>query len=824
MTNTSHKRKCCKKHYKKQCDKHEFDVIFVGGGTAGSAAVYKLNKLRPEIKILVIESGQDDQALAQTGIPGLTKPGAQDEFYPGTPLGPQPHDLWVSYMTGGFFSLPPSSTNGLHCFRLNEQMREDCAPFPTMSTNHTIIGSTWGGSSAHNSTMWLRPTKFYFDEIEKVHNIKNWTWEDSVKNFKEIEHRTQIGRFQDGGVIQPEPWFDPAKGPVLDSGFDPLLMGDNGNIAVSGNSYIDPATFTYYKAHEQFNAITPSNYGIGVTDLSPDFEEIVCLAPKTNILNSTATPSDLDLIGGPERISLNSGSNIPSFWTRVTAGNTFLVEASNQENVTVWSNTFVTKVLLDKCKRVKGVEYLEGRNIFRTGRNNQADYQASDLANVSTKLEACKNADEALKYPKKVFCNKEVILCAGAHLTPCILEHSGIGDSNYLMSLGIKSHVNLPGVGENLSDHVSSTQKFYGTRGNIFQYLFAGLEPYFISNTFTKVDPCRKGHDMLNIRNFGNGSQTRSNCDNRARITRFQDNAWTLQDSELTSPPTNVEGPTMANQICYPKSRGSVHIQSKDPTQPPKTILNFYKEREDLEQQYENWIRNIEIFELTRNENYIEGNPAPPFENVISVDPADAYFQGYREPTYGEMTDDFFEYIGTVSNISPDGKVYTLAFNDPEIAGNSPCLLNNLSRSFLEMTSGDAVGQKRYIHTSITDTATILAPFYGTGLFPIGGPFPEGQTGPVKVGDEFGIRRIDPGKCKQKMVLTAKTVWHTCGTCKMGTKIDPTAVVDERLRVHKTKGLRVADNSIWPVVTDTNTQTGAYLVGWKCAKFLSEDL
>ena len=47
----------------------------------------------------------------------------------------------------------------------------------------------------------------------------------------------------------------------------------------------------------------------------------------------------------------------------------------------------------------------------------------------------------------------------------------------------------------------------------------------------------------------------------------------------------------------------------------------------------------------------------------------------------------------------------------------------------------------------------------------------------------------------------AVTEYHHCGTCKMGRKGDPTAVVDPQLRVIGIKGLRVVDASVLPNVT-----------------------
>ena len=55
---------------------------------------------------------------------------------------------------------------------------------------------------------------------------------------------------------------------------------------------------------------------------------------------------------------------------------------------------------------------------------------------------------------EKVYCNKEVILSAGAIQSPHLLLLSGIGDKETLMNAGIDMKLSLPGVGRNLQDHV----------------------------------------------------------------------------------------------------------------------------------------------------------------------------------------------------------------------------------------------------------------------------------------------------------------------------------------------------------------------------------
>ena len=63
------------------------------------------------------------------------------------------------------------------------------------------------------------------------------------------------------------------------------------------------------------------------------------------------------------------------------------------------------------------------------------------------------------------------------------------------------------------------------------------------------------------------------------------------------------------------------------------------------------------------------------------------------------------------------------------------------------------------------------------------------------------------------------TVFHQCGTCRMGKDIS-SSVVDESLRVHGIDGLRVADASIFPRITTGNTNAPSIMVGEKAADII----
>lgn len=65
------------------------------------------------------------------------------------------------------------------------------------------------------------------------------------------------------------------------------------------------------------------------------------------------------------------------------------------------------------------------------------------------------------------------------------------------------------------------------------------------------------------------------------------------------------------------------------------------------------------------------------------------------------------------------------------------------------------------------------------------------------------------------------TVYHPVGTCMMGQGED--AVVDERLRVRGTEGLRVIDASIMPTIVSAHTHAATMAIAWRASQMIAED-
>jgi choline dehydrogenase-like flavoprotein len=126
----------------------------------------------------------------------------------------------------------------------------------------------------------------------------------------------------------------------------------------------------------------------------------------------------LDDVNGPMRPGAGYiNMNIAADGTRVSAVRAFLRPALSRPNLTLLLNTNVVKLNF-KGTRCVGV-------------NLMTDGAVKDIA-----------------------ADKEVILAAGAIHSPKLLMLSGVGEAKALRGLGIDVVENLPGVGENLQDHV----------------------------------------------------------------------------------------------------------------------------------------------------------------------------------------------------------------------------------------------------------------------------------------------------------------------------------------------------------------------------------
>ncbi len=170
---------------------------------------------------------------------------------------------------------------------------------------------------------------------------------------------------------------------------------------------------------------------------------------------------------------------------------------------------------------------------------------------------------------------REVLLCGGVINSPQLLELSGIGNGERLDALNIKVAKDLPGVGENLQDHltVNVIQGLHGVRtfyeesrplallGNIARYLASGRGLL--------------AHPASQVGAFFRTSDAQQRPDAQIHFTPAA--------GETDASGIMKTRPGTTATVCHlrPTSRGSVHIRSGLPEMAPAIIARYLDTEHD---------------------------------------------------------------------------------------------------------------------------------------------------------------------------------------------------------------------------------------------------
>ncbi|MGO4527231.1 GMC family oxidoreductase [Microvirga sp. 2MCAF35] len=176
---------------------------------------------------------------------------------------------------------------------------------------------------------------------------------------------------------------------------------------------------------------------------------------------------------------------------------------------------------------------------------------------------------------KRIFARKEVVLSAGAIASPKLLQLSGIGDGAYLQQHGIDVVHHLPGVGENLQDHLQlrPIYKVQGVRTlnedyrSLLKKAHMGLE-----YALFRRGPLTMAPSQL-------GAFTRSSPEYATPNLQFHIQPLSLDKFGEDPHPF----PAFTASVCNlrPSSRGSVRIRSGASDDPPFIRPNYLSTAED---------------------------------------------------------------------------------------------------------------------------------------------------------------------------------------------------------------------------------------------------
>ena len=172
-------------------------------------------------------------------------------------------------------------------------------------------------------------------------------------------------------------------------------------------------------------------------------------------------------------------------------------------------------------------------------------------------------------------CTGEVVLSAGAVGTPQLLELSGIGDGERLSKLGVDVAQHLPGVGENLQDHlqirpiykVSNTRTLNVEYQSLLKRMKMGID-----YALFRRGPLTMAPSQL-------GLFTRSSPDYATANLQFHIQPLSLD--KFGEPMHSFGAITVSVCNVRPASRGSIHATSPDPREHPAIQPNYLSASED---------------------------------------------------------------------------------------------------------------------------------------------------------------------------------------------------------------------------------------------------
>jgi choline dehydrogenase len=285
---------------------------------------------------------------------------------------------------------------------------------------------------------------------------------------------------------------------------------------------------------------------------------------------------------GPMHMTVGGG-------VRSSTSNAYIKPAKNRSNLKILTNVLVQKVILEN-KIATGVEYSINGN------------------------------KKALK------ANKEVILCAGSIGSPQLLQLSGIGPKKVLDDAGVDVLHELPGVGENLQDHLEVYFQYHckkpitlNSKLNLFSKGLIGIE-WILAKT---------GLGATN--HFESCGFIRSRAGLKWPNIQYHFLPAAMRyDGNAAMDGHGYQVHAGVNKVT---SRGNVQINSSDPKAKPTIIFN-YMETEQDRQDWRDCIRlTREILSQPALDDFNAGEASPGID-VSSDEEIDAWVRANVESAY----------------------------------------------------------------------------------------------------------------------------------------------------------------------------------------------
>lgn len=417
-------------------------------------------------------------------------------------------------------------------------------------------GKTLGGCSSINGMIYMRGQARDYDNWASLVKDNSWSWENSLPYFKTHESHYKLDNGEDREVGDNVHFSD--------------LHGHGGEWRVEKqrlswevlDSFAEAVVETGVKYTEDFNS--GDNAGVGYFDV-----------------------------------------NQKSGW-RWNTSKAFLRPVKNRNNLTVWTESQVERLILDDSE---GRLSCVGAVVHKTGQS------------------------------VTVLARSEVVLSAGAIGSPQILQLSGIGPKNLLESHDIEVKLDAPGVGENLQDHlqIRAVYKVTGTKTlNTIANSLIGKASIGLEYLFKRSGPMSMSPSQLGAFTKSNPSRAHANLEYHVQPLSLEAFGEDLHDF-----------PAITVSICNlnPTSRGHVRICSNNFKDAPKISPNYLSTEDD----------RMVAAESLRQARYIVSQPAMSKYQPEELKPG-VQFQSDEDlaTLAGDIANTIFHPVGTVKMGSND--------------------------------------------------------------------------------------------------------------------------------------------------------------------------
>lgn len=274
---------------------------------------------------------------------------------------------------------------------------------------------------------------------------------------------------------------------------------------------------------------------------------------------------------------------------RWSAARAHLRPAQKRGHVEARARCLVTRILFEG-RRAAGVEYLRGNTV------------------------------------EQVRASREVIISGGAINSPQILMLSGIGNADELKKIGIATVENLPGVGENLQDHIEAYVQVECKQPIT---LYGATNP--LAKLKIGIEWLLTGGGLGGTNHFESGGFIRSEAG--VLHPDLQYHFLPMAVSYDGSSPAKGHGYQAHIGPMRPTSTGFVKIRSADPKQHPYVLFNYMKTEQDRKEMRAGIRLTREIFAQAAFDPF-RGAELAPGPSSVSDGAIDAFVRDHAESAY----------------------------------------------------------------------------------------------------------------------------------------------------------------------------------------------